>query len=58
MVEISRRIGHKDIRMTMNVYGRLIDDMSEDVAARLDALLTSRPASTDVIGGEVVGELR
>ena len=57
MAEISRRIGHKDIRMTINVYGRLIDDMSDDVAARLDALLTTRPASAEVIGGEVVGEL-
>lgn len=53
MVEISRRIGHKDIRMTINVYGRLIDDMSDDVAARLDALLTTRPASLEVIRGEL-----
>lgn len=53
MVEISRRIGHKDIQMTINVYGRLIDDMSEDVAARLDALLTTRPASLEVVPGEI-----
>ncbi len=40
MAEISRRVGHSDIKTTINVYGRLIDDMPDDVAARLDALLT------------------
>lgn len=38
--EIQRRIGHEDIKMTINTYGRLIDGMNDDVAARLDALLT------------------
>lgn len=51
--EIQRRIGHKDIRMTINTYGRLIDDMSDDVAARLDALLTTRPAALEVVRGEL-----
>lgn len=54
MAEISRRLGHKDIQMTINTYGRLIDDMSDDVAARLEALLTTRPASAEVVAGDVV----
>lgn len=49
MAEISRRIGHTDIKTTINIYGRLIDDMSDDVADKLDALLTPRPL---VIQGE------
>jgi integrase len=38
--EIQRRLGHKDIKTTINVYGRMIDDMPDDVAARLDVLLS------------------
>ena len=52
--EIQRRIGHEDIKMTINTYGRLIDDMSDDVAARLDLLLTP-DALPAVVAGEVVG---
>lgn len=52
--EIQRRIGHSDIKMTINVYGRLIDDMSDDSATRLDKLLT--PGSLDrLVVGEVIG---
>lgn len=40
LAEISRRIGHSDIKTTINIYGRLIDDMTDEVADRLDALLT------------------
>ena len=58
LAQIQRRLGHKDIQMTINTYGRLIDGMSDDVAARLDALLTTRPASADIIEGDVVhGEI-
>lgn len=38
--EIQRRIGHEDIKTTINVYGRLIDDMSDEVEERLNAMLT------------------
>ncbi len=54
LAQIQRRLGHKDIRMTINIYGRLIDDMQEDVAARLDLLLTTQPASAELLVGEVV----
>lgn len=50
MAEIQRRIGHEDIRMTINIYGRLIDDMNDDVATRLDALLTPAALPAVVIG--------
>jgi len=53
LAEIQRRIGHEDIKMTINTYGRLIDDMSEDVAARLDLLLTPE-ALPVVVRGEIV----
>ena len=38
--EIQRRLGHEDIGMTINLYGRAIDDMNDEAADRLDALLT------------------
>lgn len=53
MAEIQRRIGHEDIKMTINTYGRLIEDMGADVAARLDALLTPGALPT-VVRGEIV----
>lgn len=57
LAQIQRRLGHKDIQMTINTYGRLIDGMADDVAERLDALLTSRPAAAQVLAGEVVEQL-
>jgi integrase len=53
--EIQRRIGHEDIKTTINVYGRMIDDMSDEVAERLDALLSGRGLP---VLGEVVTEHR
>lgn len=50
--EIQRRLGHEDIKTTINVYGRMIDDMPDDVADRLDALLSGR--GPQIIPGEVV----
>jgi integrase len=52
MVEIQRRIGHADIKTTINVYGRLIDDTSDDVADLADAMLSGR--LSPVVKGEVV----
>lgn len=40
--EIQRRLGHEDIKTTINVYGRMIEDMPDDVADRLDVLLSGR----------------
>lgn len=52
--EIQRRIGHESIQTTIDVYGRMIDGMSDESAARLDALLTPG-ALPLVVSGEVVG---
>lgn len=57
LAEIQRRIGHEDIQTTINVYGKMIDEMSDESAVRLDRLLTPRPAREQVIEGVVVGEL-
>ncbi|MFS3128654.1 tyrosine-type recombinase/integrase [Nocardioides sp. Bht2] len=51
--EIQRRIGHESIQTTIDVYGRLIDGMTDESADRLDALLTP-PRSPVAIEGEVV----
>lgn len=48
--EIQRRIGHESIQTTIDVYGRMIDGMSDESAERLDAML--RPAN--VVVGEVL----
>ncbi len=48
LAEIQRRIGHEDIRTTINVYGRMIDDMDDATANRLDAI--SSGAGLPVLG--------
>ena len=58
--EIQRRLGHADIKTTINVYGRMIDDMPDDVAARLDVLLsgellTHSPSSARSVSAGGVG---
>jgi integrase len=40
LTEISHRLGHSDIKTTSNVYGGLIGDVSPEVLARVDAMLT------------------
>lgn len=51
--EMQRRLGHEDIAITINTYGRMIDDMSPESLDKLDALLADAPAS-QVVTGEVV----
>jgi integrase len=53
--EIQRRLGHEDIQMTINTYGRMIEDMSDEAAARLDVLLT--PGVPALVEGRVLDEL-
>lgn len=50
--EIQRRLGHEDIKTTINVYGRMIEDMPDDVADRLDVLLSGR--APEIVPGQVV----
>lgn len=55
LAEIQRRLGHEDIQTTINVYGRMFQEMNDEAAGRLAALLTPTPPA--VIEGAVVGEL-
>lgn len=57
LAEIQRRIGHEDIQTTINTYGRMIDEMNDRSAEKLDRLLTPRPASEQIVAGTVVGEV-
>lgn len=57
LAEIQRRIGHKNIAMTMDTYGRLIEGMNDDVAERLETLLTMSVAPKVIEGAVVRGEL-
>jgi hypothetical protein len=57
LAEIQRRLGHEDIQTTINTYGRMIDEMSDEAALKLDRLLTPRPAAEQIIEGTVVGEV-
>lgn len=50
--EIQRRIGHESIQTTIDVYGRMIDGMSDESADRLEALLTPTP----VVVWEIVSD--
>lgn len=53
--EIQRRIGHESIQTTIDVYGRMIDGMNDEVADRLEQLLVAAPM-TRVVAGEVVAD--
>lgn len=52
LAQIQRRLGHRDIKLTINTYGRLIDGMDDAVADRLEALLTN--TKPNVVEGTVV----
>lgn len=39
LAEIQRRVGHEDIKTTIGVYGRMIDDADEETMEKLDRLL-------------------
>ena len=51
LAEIQRRLGHEDIQTTINVYGRMFQEMNAEVADRLAALLT--PIAPAVVEGTV-----
>lgn len=55
LAEIQRRLGHEDIQTTINIYGRMIEEMSDESALRLDALLTPLPPA--VVVGTVAGQV-
>jgi len=44
LFEVSRYVGHTDIRTTANVYGHLVQGQEREAARRLDELLAERGA--------------
>lgn len=52
MYEISRRVGHASIKTTVDTYGKMADGMTEEVAARINALLDSAAPALRVVDGE------
>lgn len=62
MQEIQRRIGHDSIQTTINVYGGLIGDISDDALGRAGELMagTRRApgvAPADTVSGELVDQV-
>lgn len=56
LAEIQRRLGHKSIKTTVDVYGRMVDGMSDESEALLEAMLT--PGVPAVVEGRIIaGEL-
>lgn len=57
MHEIQRRIGHEHYSTTVDVYGRMIGDVSDDTLSRAGAIMSgglSAPGVAPVVQGEVV----
>jgi integrase len=52
LAEIQRRVGHKSIQVTIDVYGRMVDGMSDESADLLEAMLT--PGVPAIVEGAVV----
>jgi integrase len=58
MQEIQRRIGHESIQTTINVYGGMIGDVSDESLAKADAIMAGRRSAPTIAPGQVVaGEL-
>lgn len=50
LAEIQRRLGHEDIQTTINIYGRMFEEMTAEMGARADALFVA----PSVVAGELV----
>lgn len=42
ILAISRRLGHNDIKTTLNIYGHLYHTTNEEIAAQLDDIITKK----------------
>lgn len=47
--EMARRLGHSDIRTTINVYGGLIGEVSPEILERVDAMLTAPVTAAEIV---------
>lgn len=54
LAQMQKRLGHADIQTTINVYGRMIGDVTPDVLERVDAMIHD---PEQVVTGEMVREL-
>lgn len=52
--QMQRRVGHEDIKTTLNVYGGMIDDVPDSVLDALDELLQPDSEHRLVVSGEVL----
>jgi site-specific recombinase XerD len=56
-IEMQRRMGHESLS-TLNIYNQMIDDIPNDVLARMSALLSGQAQPREIVAGEVVlGEI-
>lgn len=52
LAEIQRRLGHEDIRTTINTYGRMFEELTQEMVDRADEVM--RPELNKTIQGGVV----
>ena len=41
ILAISRRLGHDDIKTTLNIYGHLYHTTNDEIAAKIESLITT-----------------
>lgn len=57
LAKMQRRIGHEDIKTTLNVYGGMIDNaLTVDELVRADELMNRRGAAGEIVAGEVLSD--
>lgn len=54
MPEMQRRMGHESINTTINVYGGLIDDISNETLANMSTILSGQKPKGQIVQGTVV----